>query len=109
MDSRPKALIELKSGKIPREQIVSQAVEMGADREEAERLYLQLMRKKHKLYSRLTFWGAVALAVGLLVSWVGTSSDAYIYFYYWGPIVAGALVCISGVVLKQKLRAVERD
>lgn len=96
--------IEIKAGKLDDDHIISRALEMGMDRKEAEEKLSAVKSAKRKTANKIFVLGIAALCIGILVSVIATNSYQYEYFYWWGLVLLGVVMTITGFVLQRKYK-----
>ena len=99
--------LELHIGKIEKQELLNKVIQMGLYNDDALMMYTKLIKKKRSLALRILLIGTACVIIGLIVSIIGTNSNSYEYFYYYGPIVIGFLMMCTGAVLFLKIKKVE--
>jgi hypothetical protein len=94
--SRARSLVEVKLGKLGRAECLARLADMGLDGGEAASVFEAALKKKRRACSSMMFWGAICCLLGIVVSAAMTGSDTYEYFYWYGIVLVGLGLIITG-------------
>jgi hypothetical protein len=99
----------MKLGQMSKDKILKGIRDFGASEEESNSIFSDVLKKKKSFFLKLVAWGIVCCVLGVVVSAAMMSTGAYEYFLWYGIILLGITLSITGIVLLLRYGLLKRS